>query len=61
MISNFNLQPDFLEDEITKLIPLDENHFEALYEVASDPLIWEQHPIKDRYKKEVFQSFLIPQ
>lgn len=37
--SNFNLQPDFLEDEITKLIPLQENHFDELYKVASDPLI----------------------
>lgn len=53
----FNLQPDFLEDEITKLIPLQESHFEELYKIASDPLIWEQHPMKDRYKKEVFQSF----
>src|SRR5690349_21474787 len=55
--SNFNLQPDFLQDEITKLIPLQEDHFEELYKVASDPLIWEQHPIKDRYKKEVFLPF----
>ncbi|KRD12647.1 acetyltransferase [Flavobacterium sp. Root901] len=55
--SYFNLQPDFLEDEITKLIPLQESHFEELYKIASDPLIWEQHPMKDRYKKEVFQSF----
>ncbi|SHH08466.1 GNAT family N-acetyltransferase [Flavobacterium defluvii] len=53
----FNLQPDFLEDEITKLVPLKESDFEELYKVASDPLIWEQHPIKDRYKRDVFQSF----
>lgn len=57
MISNFNLQPEILEDEITKLIPLQENHFEELYKIASDPLIWEQHPMKERYKREVFQSF----
>ena len=55
--SNFNLQPEILEDEITKLIPLQENDFDALYKVASDPLIWEQHPIKDRYKIEVFKPF----
>ncbi len=53
----FNLQPDFLEDEIIQLRPIDDYHFEALYQVASDPLIWTQHPIKDRYKKEVFQFF----
>jgi RimJ/RimL family protein N-acetyltransferase len=57
MKSTFNLQPEVLEDEITKLIPLQENHFEELYKVASDPLIWEQHPIRDRYKKEVFKAF----
>ncbi|WP_245176604.1 GNAT family N-acetyltransferase [Flavobacterium denitrificans] len=54
---NFNLQPDFLENEITKLIPLEEKHFEALFEAASDPLIWEQNPVKDRYKREVFSAF----
>lgn len=55
--SNLNLQPNILEDELTKLIPLEEKHFEALYDVASDPLIWEQHPMKDRYKREVFRLF----
>lgn len=55
--ADFNLQPDFLEDEITKLIPLEEKHFEALFQAASDPLIWEQHPSKDRYEREGFASF----
>lgn len=51
-----NLQP-ILENESVKLQPLQESDFEALYQVASDPLIWEQHPNKDRYKREVFQNF----
>lgn len=55
--SNFNLQPEILENEITKLIPLKEEHFEALFEAASDPLIWEQHPSKDRYHREGFTAF----
>ncbi|UOK42553.1 MULTISPECIES: GNAT family N-acetyltransferase [Flavobacterium] len=50
------LQP-ILENKIVKLIPLQEQDFEALYQVACDPLIWEQHPNKDRYKREVFQNF----
>ena len=54
---HLNLKPEILEDNIVKLIPLEENHFDALYKVASDPLIWELHPIKDRYKKEVFATF----
>ncbi|MNR02365.1 hypothetical protein D3C85_1182110 [compost metagenome] len=28
-----------------------------MYAVASDPLIWEQHPNKDRYQRAVFQNF----
>ncbi|WDF62192.1 GNAT family N-acetyltransferase [Flavobacterium sp. KACC 22763] len=55
--SNFNLQPDFLENEISKLIPLEEKHFEALFEAASDPLIWEQNPVKDRYTREGFKTY----
>ena len=55
--SFLNLQPELLEDNLIKLIPLQENHFEELFKLASDPLIWEQHPIKDRYKKEVFKPF----
>ncbi|ESU29258.1 acetyltransferase, ribosomal protein N-acetylase [Flavobacterium limnosediminis JC2902] len=51
-----NLQP-ILENEIVKLIPLQESDFESLYQVASDPLIWEQHPNKNRYQREVFQNF----
>jgi RimJ/RimL family protein N-acetyltransferase len=55
--SNFNLQPDFLENGISKLIPLEEKHFEALFEAASDPLIWEQNPAKDRYTREGFKTY----
>ena len=51
-----NLQP-VLENEFIRLQPLQQNDFERLYAVASDPLIWEQHPNKDRYKREVFQTY----
>lgn len=54
---SFNLQPTSLASDLIRLVPLKEEDFEALYEVASDPLIWEQHPNKDRYKREVFQNF----
>lgn len=52
-----NWQPDFLENDIIKIVPLNESDFKKLYKVASDPLIWEQHPATDRYKKEIFQIF----
>lgn len=52
----FDLQPT-LEGELLKLRPLREDDFEALFAVASDPLIWEQHPSWDRYKEDVFREF----
>ena len=53
---HFNTQP-ILENETTILYPLQEEDFEALYQVASDPKIWEQHPNKDRWQREVFRNF----
>jgi RimJ/RimL family protein N-acetyltransferase len=55
-MEQFNLQPT-LENEFVRIQPLQKNDFEPLYAVASDPLIWEQHPNKDRYKREVFENF----
>jgi len=52
----FSIQP-VLENENVRLVPLQETDFESLYEVASDPKIWEQHPNKDRWKREVFKTF----
>ena len=46
-----------LENENVKLVPLNPNDFEELFSVASDPKIWEQHPNKDRYQREVFEKF----
>lgn len=31
--------------------------FDTLYTVASDPLIWEQHPSSDRYLRDQFQVY----
>jgi RimJ/RimL family protein N-acetyltransferase len=53
----FDLQPKHLQNQLIKLVPLHENDFEELYEVASDPLVWEQHPNKLRYQRDVFQNF----
>lgn len=51
-----NLQP-ILEDDLIILKPLREEHFEVLYKVAKDPLIWEQHTSNDRYEREGFTDF----
>lgn len=53
---NFSIQT-ILENETYQLIPLQQGDFESLYEVASDPKVWEQHPNKDRYRREVFENF----
>jgi len=52
----FDLQPT-LKGELLRLRPLQREDWDDLYAVASDPLIWEQHPMKDRYKEEVFKAF----
>jgi len=53
---SFELQP-VLTSEILEVRPLRADDFETLYAVASDPLIWEQHPNSDRYQAEVFRKF----
>src|SRR5688572_21857554 len=52
----FELQPS-LQNDLIRIEPLKATDFETLYAVASDPLIWEQHPNPDRYKREVFETF----
>jgi hypothetical protein len=52
-----NLQPAHLKNDIVWLEPLKQEHFEELYLVASDPLIWEQHPNPDRYKLDAFTNY----
>ena len=52
----FDLQP-CLKGDLLELRPLHAEDFRDLYAVASDPLIWEQHPNKDRYQEEVFKVF----
>lgn len=52
----FELQPT-LKGKLLELRPLEANDFESLFEVARDPLIWEQHPATDRYQEQVFRDF----
>ena len=52
----FEMRP-ILRSEILEVRPLRAGDFEELFSVASDPLIWEQHPNSDRYKHDVFRKF----
>ena len=54
---DFDLQPVDLKNEFVTLSPLKSSDFEALYSVTADPLIWEQHPNKNRYQRHVFEKF----
>ena len=53
---DLDLQP-ILKGGLIDVRPLKPEHYEALFDAASDPLIWEQHPERDRYKRKVFQRF----
>src|SRR6186713_2262612 len=52
----FDLQP-VLTGDLIELRPLREDDFSALFAVASDPRIWEQHPEPDRCTGPVFRRF----
>jgi N-acetyltransferase len=51
-----NLQPT-LENNRAILYPLQAGDFGTVYAVAADPVVWEQHPNRDRWKQEVFTTF----
>ena len=53
---SFDLQPH-LRGELIELRPLTPADWPDLFAVASDPLIWEQHPESDRYKEDFFKIF----
>jgi RimJ/RimL family protein N-acetyltransferase len=52
----FDLQPT-LRRELLWLRPLRPEDRDALFAVAADPLIWEQHPVPDRYQEKVFREY----
>lgn len=54
MTPHFN---PILENARVLLRPLENTDFDALFELAADPLIWEQHPHKDRWQEDVFRGF----
>jgi RimJ/RimL family protein N-acetyltransferase len=50
------MQP-VLECDLLLLRPLVTGDFDALYAIASDPAVWEQHPSKDRVLEPVFRRW----
>jgi RimJ/RimL family protein N-acetyltransferase len=45
--------------ELIELRPLAPSDWDGLFAVASDPLIWELHPARDRYQEGVFREFFV--
>lgn len=56
MPDHADLQPT-LTGENLLLRPLTADDWEAMYAVASDPMLWEVHPASDRYKEPVFREY----
>ncbi|MDH3207965.1 MAG: GNAT family N-acetyltransferase [Gemmatimonadota bacterium] len=52
----FDFRP-VLKGDLVELRPLRADDFDALFAVAADPLIWEQHPAPDRFQEDQFRSF----
>jgi N-acetyltransferase len=52
----FDRQPT-LVGPLLELRPLRAEDWSDLFGVASDPLIWAQHPDSDRYQEDVFRRF----
>ena len=53
---SFDSQPT-LTGTLVELRPLRPEDYGDLYAVAADPLIWEQHPAKNRHEEAVFRRF----
>ena len=54
-VIEIDIQPILVGKNIT-LRPLLREDFSALYQVASDPVIWEMHPDSTRYKRDIFEE-----
>ena len=56
MPKKFEMQPN-IASELMELHPLAKGDFDKLFAVASDPNIWQQHPIKNRFEMAEFEKF----
>ena len=46
-----------LENNNILLVQAEESHFEEMYQVAKDPLLWDQHNERERWRKDIFKKF----
>lgn len=52
----FDFKPVLVDDPVL-IRPLCRDDFDALFRISSDPLLWEQHPAKERSTPEGFQKW----
>jgi RimJ/RimL family protein N-acetyltransferase len=57
-LKSFELQPHLVGD-LLELRPLRAEDWDGLFAAAADPLIWELHPARDRYKEDVFREYFL--
>jgi N-acetyltransferase len=55
-MDRFDLQPHLI-GQLLELRPMHPEHWEPLFAVAADPLIWEVHPARERYKEDHFRDY----
>ena len=48
-----------LENDKVILTPLIDEYYNPLYEIATDPVLWEHHPISYAYRLEGYNKFFI--
>ena len=53
---DFDCQPD-LRGSTLRLKPLADSDLDAMFQAAADPHIWDGHPARDRYKRDVFEVY----
>jgi N-acetyltransferase len=46
-----------LQGELVAVRPLRSEDFAQLYALAADPLLWEQHPERERWREDVFRAY----
>lgn len=55
-MTSFDLQPTLAGEHVI-IRPVAEPDRAGMFAAASDPRVWEQHPVRDRYKEDVFNRF----
>jgi N-acetyltransferase len=56
-VAMFDFQPE-LDGNLVSMRPMQREDWDALFAAASDPLIWELHPMRYRYQEIDFRQFV---